>query len=59
MNSMACNESNNFNESEVKHKEVVAHNYNDQVNSKKQYFNQCEHDSYNDVYTASYVRGYN
>lgn len=59
MNSIASNESNNFNESELKHKEVVVTKYKDQLINNKQYFSQCEHDSINDVCTASYVRGYN
>lgn len=60
MNSLAYNDSNNFNAIEVEHKEVlVSENKHPSDKSTQQQTSKHEQAFYNDVSTASYVRGYN
>ena len=59
MSLIACNDSDSFNETELNHNEVLVNKPKDQLIKNKQYVNQCEQELYNDVYTSSYVRGYN
>jgi hypothetical protein len=56
MNSLAYNDSNNVDTTELEHKEV---NVNKSVNTLNKSKQKHKHVIYNDVCTASYVLGYN
>lgn len=60
MNSLAYNDSNELNAIELEHKEISVNNSEEQLNKSKQHnIHQHKQAIYNDVCTASYVRGYN
>lgn len=60
MNSLAYNNSNNFNAVEMEHKEVaVSECKHLTAQSQRQKFSNNDEVHHSDVSTASYVRGYN